>query len=190
MKGAMGSAAARFTRALTAHLYPTSTYQHNSGGEPTAIPELTWEGLRSFHAAHYHPSNARFFSYGDLPLAQTLAHAQEAALRRFEPLPSAMLQAAQVGDEPRFKAPRRAAIRVPADPVVQDPAKQSHVSVAWLLLNQQKEADPFEDFALAVASNLMLAGPQAGARVRVRVRVRIRVRVRVRVRLGLGLGLG
>ena len=41
----MGSAAARFTRALTAQLYPTSTYQHNSGGEPTAIPALTWEGL-------------------------------------------------------------------------------------------------------------------------------------------------
>ena len=101
-----------------------------------------------------------------------------------------------MGDEPRFKAPRRAAIRVPADPVVQDPAKQSHVSVAWLLLNQQKEADPFEDFALAVASNLMLAGPQAGARVRVRVRVRIRVRVTVTVTVtvrvtvrGLGLGL-
>ena len=161
MKGAMGSASSRFTRALTAELYPTSTYHHNSGGEPTAIPDLTWEGLRSFHAAHYHPSNARFFTYGDLPLAETLAHAQAAALSRFEPLPSATLEAAQVGDEARFEAPRRATITVPADPVVADPTKQHCVSVAWLLLNQAKEADPFEDFALAVASNLMLAGPQA-----------------------------
>ena len=157
----MGSAASRFSRALTAELYPTSTYRHNSGGEPTAIPELTWEGLRGFHAAHYHPSNARFFSYGDLPLAETLAQAQAAALSRFEPLPAATLQAAQVTDEVRFDRPRRASITVPADPVVADPAKQHCVSVAWLLLNQATEADPFENFALAVASNLMLAGPQA-----------------------------
>ena len=53
-----------------------------------------------------------------------------------------MLQAAQVGDELRFKAPRRAAISVPADPVVQDPAKQSHVSVAWLLLNPDPNPNP------------------------------------------------
>ena len=32
------------------------------------IPDLTHEQLQGFHALHYHPSNARFFTYGDLPL--------------------------------------------------------------------------------------------------------------------------
>ena len=31
MKGAMGSQSARFSRALGAQLFPTSTYHHNSG---------------------------------------------------------------------------------------------------------------------------------------------------------------
>lgn len=62
MKGAMGSQSARFGRALGAALFPTSTYHHNSGGDPVAIPDLTWEQLRRFHATHYHPSNARFFT--------------------------------------------------------------------------------------------------------------------------------
>ena len=87
MKGAMGSMGARFSRALASELYPTSTYHHNSGGEPTAIPELTWEGLRQFHAAHYHPSNARFFTYGDLPLDETLRHAQARAAVADAPRP-------------------------------------------------------------------------------------------------------
>ena len=65
MKGAMGSQAARFNRALGATLFPTSTYHHNSGGDPVNIPDLTHDDLRQFHATHYHPSNARFFTYGD-----------------------------------------------------------------------------------------------------------------------------
>lgn len=40
-------------------LYPDHTYSVVSGGEPLAIPDLTWEQLRQFHATHYHPSNAR-----------------------------------------------------------------------------------------------------------------------------------
>lgn len=45
MKGAMGSQSARFSRALGATLFPTSTYHHNSGGDPVNIPDLTHEQL-------------------------------------------------------------------------------------------------------------------------------------------------
>jgi Zn-dependent M16 (insulinase) family peptidase len=82
MKGAMGSQSARFGRELGAALFPASTYHHNSGGEPAAIPNLTWEQLRAFHATHYHPSNARFVTYGDLPLEPTLAKAEVGVLRK------------------------------------------------------------------------------------------------------------
>ena len=84
MKGAMGSQAARFNRALGATLFPTSTYHHNSGGDPVSIPTLTHEDLTRFHATHYHPSNARVFTYGDLPLERTLAKSQELALGKFD----------------------------------------------------------------------------------------------------------
>ena len=67
MKGAMGSQAARFNRALGATLFPTSTYHHNSGGDPVNIPTLTHDDLKRFHATHYHPSNARVCSSGRSP---------------------------------------------------------------------------------------------------------------------------
>ena len=38
--------------------------------------------------------------------------------------------------------PEPAKSTMPADPVVQDPAKQSHVSVAWLLLNPDPNPNP------------------------------------------------
>jgi Zn-dependent M16 (insulinase) family peptidase len=39
---------------------PTTTYQYESGGDPEAIPTLTWNALKQFHATHYHPSNGRY----------------------------------------------------------------------------------------------------------------------------------
>eukprot|EP00976_Prorocentrum_cordatum_P112991 1195627-Prorocentrum_minimum.AAC.5 len=46
MKGAMSSMDSQFGRALAKHLFPTSTYHHNSGGDPADIPELTHEQVR------------------------------------------------------------------------------------------------------------------------------------------------
>jgi Zn-dependent M16 (insulinase) family peptidase len=43
-----------------------------SGGLPEKIPELTWEDLKQFHSVHYSPNNARFYSYGNLPLEKHL----------------------------------------------------------------------------------------------------------------------
>ncbi len=42
-------------------------------GFPLNIPELSWEELKSFHASHYHPSNSRIFTYGDIPLETHLS---------------------------------------------------------------------------------------------------------------------
>lgn len=43
-------------------LYPTSTYRHNSGGEPSEIIDLTHGEFLKFHEMFYHPTNAMFFS--------------------------------------------------------------------------------------------------------------------------------
>ena len=55
----------RLWHALAAELYPTTTYHHNSGGEPRRSPSSPVESLREFHRRHYHPSNACFGTYGD-----------------------------------------------------------------------------------------------------------------------------
>ena len=70
MKGAMGSQNARFMRALGANLFPTSTFHYNSGGDPTAIPDLTYEQLKAFHALHYHPSERSLLHVRRFPVGR------------------------------------------------------------------------------------------------------------------------
>uniref|UniRef100_A0A674BL39 Pitrilysin metalloproteinase 1 n=1 Tax=Salmo trutta TaxID=8032 RepID=A0A674BL39_SALTR len=84
MKGAFSDNERVYAQHLQNKLYPNHTYGVVSGGEPLAIPDLSWEQLKHFHATHYHPSNARFFTYGDLPLEQHLKQIQEEALSKFE----------------------------------------------------------------------------------------------------------
>ena len=60
--GALASADSLFQTRSQQHLHPGTTYQHVSGGEPSAILDLTWEQLRAFHARHYHPSNSFIIS--------------------------------------------------------------------------------------------------------------------------------
>jgi hypothetical protein len=131
MKGAMSDSHSLFAQALSSHLFHKSTYHHNSGGEPTCIPDLTHAQLKAFHATKYHPSNACFFSYGDLPppIAEVTSH----VLERFTALPEADL----VVDipEPRraiAAAAQRVSITCPPDPLVPDESKQAKIAVAFM----------------------------------------------------------
>ena len=84
MKGALATPAAAMQRAMGKALFAGLTYEHVSGGDPEHIPELTWQKLREFHATHYHPSNAYFYTYGDRPLESTLDAIERNVLSRFE----------------------------------------------------------------------------------------------------------
>ena len=65
MKGVYSSADSANMRAVQRALFPDMTYSVDSGGDPTVIPELTYDEFKSFHSRYYHPSNARFWFYGD-----------------------------------------------------------------------------------------------------------------------------
>lgn len=45
-------------------LFPGSTAANSSGGVPSEIPSMTWEDVKSFHDAYYHPSNSLACLYG------------------------------------------------------------------------------------------------------------------------------
>src|SRR5690554_6298823 len=66
MKGAMSSAVSQLWQGISSYLFPTTTYHHNSGGEPNCITDLTYEQLLEFYRTHYHPSNAIFMTFGNL----------------------------------------------------------------------------------------------------------------------------
>src|SRR5210317_165782 len=73
MKGAMSSPDQVMVRTIQKELYPSTTYHYNSGGDPAEIPSLTYAQLKEFHRRYYHPSNAFFYTYGNLPIAESLA---------------------------------------------------------------------------------------------------------------------
>ncbi len=103
MKGAMASPGSVLYQLVHRGIFPDLTYANNSGGDPKAIPDLTHQQLKDFHATHYHPSNAYFMTYGNFDLEPTLAMIEKNALSRFQKLEKAW----SIPDQPRFNAPRR-----------------------------------------------------------------------------------
>ena len=55
MKGALSDPMSVLDDAVNAALYPDTAYAHESGGDPRAIPALTYEQFLDTHARHYNP---------------------------------------------------------------------------------------------------------------------------------------
>uniref|UniRef100_A0AAX7TFN7 Presequence protease, mitochondrial n=1 Tax=Astatotilapia calliptera TaxID=8154 RepID=A0AAX7TFN7_ASTCA len=154
MKGAFSDNERLYAQHLQNKLYPDHTYSVVSGGEPLAIPDLTWEQLKQFHATHYHPSNARFFTYGDLPLEPHLKQIQEEALSKF----ACIDPKTEVPSQPRWTSPKEDHVTCSPDPLAPDPNKQNTVCVSYLLGDI---TDAFEGLTLSLLSSLMISGPNS-----------------------------
>lgn len=128
MKGALSSPVQRLGQELQRRLFPTTTYHYNSGGDPTAIPDLTHAQLKAFHARHYHPSNALFLTYGDIPAAEHQERFQTQVLSHFQALPLDLA----IPDERRYTAPLAEQIYYPLDGT-DDLSDQTHIVLGWLL---------------------------------------------------------
>lgn len=64
MKGVLSDAGSHYFEEFQRQMYRNTIYGVNSGGHPLQIPTLTYDGLKSFHREHYHPSNAKIYTYG------------------------------------------------------------------------------------------------------------------------------
>lgn len=84
MKGAFSDPIRLIFHHIFGGLMPGSTYSHESGGDPKAIPDLSYEQFRDFHKRHYHPSNCILFLYGDAPLEDELHYLSDRFLSRYE----------------------------------------------------------------------------------------------------------
>ena len=73
MKGAMSSPDELADYKLFELLFPDTCYGFNSGGDPAVIPTLSYEQFKETYRRFYHPSNARIFLDGDVPIDETLA---------------------------------------------------------------------------------------------------------------------
>lgn len=72
MKGVYSSPDSANNRITQTAIFPDNTYAVDSGGDPKVIPELSYDEFKLFHGRYYHPSNARFWFYGDDPPEERL----------------------------------------------------------------------------------------------------------------------
>lgn len=64
MKGALSDPMDVLDNAINRELFPHTAYAHESGGNPCAIPSLTYEAFLDTHARHYNLSNSYLVLYG------------------------------------------------------------------------------------------------------------------------------
>ncbi len=131
MKGAMSSPIRVLWEQVSANMFPTTTYRFNSGGDPEKIPDLTWQQLKEFHARHYHPSNATFMTFGNIPAAEHQAKFEELVLSRFSAIDVSDLK---VHDEQRFMEPAAVEGSYALDGE-DDTTSKTHITLSWLLGN-------------------------------------------------------
>lgn len=139
MKGAMSSTVSQLWQGISAYLFPTTTYHYNSGGDPAAITDLSYEQLLDFYRTHYHPSNAIFMTFGKLDVAELQDKLESAALSRFERQDKQW----RVEPEKRYAAPIAVEQAYGLDS--DDLSASTHHVVGWLLgestdLDEQLEA--------------------------------------------------
>ena len=148
MKGAMSSPDQVMVRSILKALYPLTTYRFNSGGDPVEIPSLTHDQLKEFHRRHYHPSNAFFYTYGNLPLKDHLSFIEAKVLRSFKQIDPDT----DVASQPRWMQPQSVSFPYPFDKN-EDVTQKCQVCTAWLTADIK---DAFEVLVLTLLEQILL----------------------------------
>ncbi|KAH0497942.1 hypothetical protein TgHK011_005223 [Trichoderma gracile] len=146
MKGQMSDAGYLYYIRFHDHIFPDI---NNSGGDPQKITDLTYEQLKNFHAENYHPSNAKLFTYGDMPLADHLREV-DARLQAFEKIAKDKVIHLPI----ELNGPQEVTLHGPLDPLVA-PDRQYKTSVSWITGDT---TDVVESFSVSLLSTLLMDG--------------------------------
>ncbi len=84
MKGAMSSVEERLVQTTLEAMYKDTFYHYNSGGEPSEIPNLTYEAYKEFYHKHYNPQNALTYFYGNLDILEKLKYLDENYFSKYD----------------------------------------------------------------------------------------------------------
>jgi Zn-dependent M16 (insulinase) family peptidase len=155
MKGVYSSPASVLGKLSQQSLYPDNAYGVNSGGDPKAIPDLTYHYFRNFHKRFDHPSNARIVFYGDDPPDHRLEMLEE-YLGKFDAAPID----ATVRLQPRWSAPRWIESTYAANEE-ESGKKTGMVQVNWML---DELDNPETVIALNVLEHILVGTPASPLR--------------------------
>ena len=146
MKGAMSSPTDQLWHGMSKHLFEETTYHHNSGGDPEKIIDLTHADLVAFHQKHYHPSNATFFTFGNVSIDEIHNHLEKNVFQKFTPASEQLtIKPAKI-----FTSPVKASGTY--QPLPGDESNH-HVVISWLLGDSHNPLNLLEKYFL---SNVLL----------------------------------
>ncbi len=154
MKGAYSDPDSILDRYARQSVFPDNPYSFDYGGDPTVIPELTYDQFKDFHETYYHPSNVRLFFYGDDDPQERL-RLLDANLADYE----AIQVDSTVPLQPRFTESRR--LEIPYDPGDDPQAGKGRLVINWLMPGTE---DPQQVLSLQMLSHILLATPASPLR--------------------------
>lgn len=131
-------------------LFQESSYGYDSGGEPPAIRDLSYEEFTAYHAQYYHPSNCRIFLYGNIPTEEQLAYLEEQFLSSFD---AAKRVDAEISEEPEWDEPRELSVDIP---VGSDEGAGASLLISWRMGTIK---DPVYLLAWEVLAEILLGNP-------------------------------
>jgi presequence protease len=149
MKGAYSSPDSVLSEYSLQSVFPDNTYGLDSGGDPRHIPDLTFDQFQEFHKTYYHPSNARFYFYGDDDPDNRLKLIDD-FIMDFDPV--------QVDSAIRLQAPFHQPKRMEHSFMVgkEEASLKGMITVNWLLT---ETTDIVTNFALIILEYVLLGMP-------------------------------
>ncbi len=156
MKGSMSSVDRRMEESVMNALYTEAPYHYNTGGDPASIPSLSYEEFKAFHTKFYHPSNAYFYSYGDLSLSEHLQFINKNVLDKFEE----SSEKNEIKKENRWSEFKKHEYFYPVDEL-DDQTGQHQVALAWLMCPATNNE---EVFSLELLEDILLSSPASPLR--------------------------
>lgn len=147
MKGVYSSPESILGEQSQQAVFPDMLYSLDSGGDPECILNLGYEDFKAFHEKYYHPSNARFFFWGDDPEERRL-EILEKELARF----GAGTASPSIPLQPRRTSPRLIEHAYAAG----EDGARAMCTVNWLLCGS---ADTEEVLALEMLEHILLGLP-------------------------------
>ena len=132
MKGAFADPSRELGQSINALLFKGTTYEVEYGGDPLEIPSLTHADLKTFHATHYHPSQAVFMTSGGLDPVAVQKIIEERVLSQFSNVAPRMMP----GLATSWSAPKTTEVAIPSAAAAED---EHGVQIAWLM---GEAADP------------------------------------------------
>lgn len=149
MKGQMSDARYLFQTRFQDHFFPDI---HSHAGDPQKITSLKHEALKRFHLGNYHPSNAKLFTYGDMPVAEHLMEVNQ----QFDHFYRRGYKGKRLSKTPISlrDGPLHVVVDGPVDPLVAKDM-QHKTSITWLMGDN---SNILESFSLSIMISLLLDG--------------------------------